>query len=112
MTARLDGKIAIVISSDSGIGKATAREFAKEGADVVITYLHDKMGAEETRKAVEEAGRRALVVHFDQREPSEVDKLFRETEEKLGTPYILVNDAGVDASGKQVAEMAIETLGQ
>lgn len=109
MTPRLDGKIAIVTGSDSGIGRATAKEFAKEGADVVITYLHDESGAEETRKAVEEAGRRALVVHFDQREPSEVDKLFSVTEEKMGTPYILVNDAGVDASGKQVAEMAIET---
>lgn len=108
MTDRLKDKVAIVTGSDSGIGQATAEAFAKEGADVAITYLHDKDGAEQTRKRAEEAGRRAIVVHFDQRDPADVERLFRETEEKLGTPYILVNDAGIDSTGKQVADMAIE----
>lgn len=107
MGNRLGGKIAVVTGSDSGIGQATAAEFAREGADVVITYLHDKAGAEATRQAVEAAGRRALVVHFDQREPAQVEQLFRETSETLGTPYVLVNDAGRDSTGKQVAEMPL-----
>lgn len=108
MTLRLDGKVAIVTGSDSGIGQATAQEFAKEGANVVVTYLRDRDGAQSTQRAIEAAGRRALVVQFDQRQPAEVEKLFRETSEKLGTPYILVNDAGMDSSGKQVAEMPID----
>lgn len=42
---KLDGRIAVVAGSDSGIGKATAEEFAKEGADVVVTFFHDRAGA-------------------------------------------------------------------
>jgi glucose 1-dehydrogenase len=108
MGAKLQGRIAIVTGSDSGIGKATAEAFAKEGADVTITYLHDQAGAEKTRRSVEAAGRRAHVVRLDQRDPHSVEHLFRETVDKLGIPDILVNNAGVDASGKQVAEMPIE----
>lgn len=62
MTDRLKGKIAIVTGSDSGMGQAMAEAFAEEGADVAITWLHDEKGAEETRKKVEAAGRRAIVV--------------------------------------------------
>jgi glucose 1-dehydrogenase len=108
MTDRLKDKIAIVTGSDSGMGQAMAETFAQEGADVAITYLHDQNGAEETRRKVEAAGRRAMVIHFDQRKPEEVERLFREVEEELGTPYILVNDAGVDSTGKQVPDMPIE----
>jgi glucose 1-dehydrogenase len=50
MTDRLKDRIAIVAGSDSGIGQATAEAFANDGADVVITHLHDKIGAEETRR--------------------------------------------------------------
>lgn len=108
MTDKLKDKIAIVTGSDSGIGQATAEAFAKEGADVAVTYLHDSEGAEKTRKSVEAAGRRAIVIRFDQRDPGEVERLFRETAEKLGTPDILVNNAGVDSTGKQVADMPHE----
>jgi glucose 1-dehydrogenase len=108
MTDRLKDKIAIVTGSDSGIGQATAEAFAEEGADVAITYLHDAKGAEETRQKVEAAGRRAIVVQFDQREPEEVEHLFRETQQQLGTPYILLNNAGIDSTGKQVPDMPVE----
>ena len=57
---RLQGEIAVVTGSDSGIGQATAIAFAEEGADVVITFLEDQSGAEKTREAVEAAGRRAM----------------------------------------------------
>lgn len=102
----LDGKIAIVTGSDSGIGQATAEAFAREGADVAITYLHDKDGAEETRRRVEACGRRAEVFQLDQREPEAVDKLFEQAGERLGTPYVLVNNAGIDSTGEQVADMS------
>jgi glucose 1-dehydrogenase len=108
MANRLQGKIAVVTGSDSGIGQATAEEFAKEGADVVVTYLHDQDGAEETRRRVEAAGRRALVARLDVRDSNEVAHLFERTERQLGTPYILVNNAGIDSTGKPVAEMPAE----
>jgi glucose 1-dehydrogenase len=108
MTDKLKDKIAIVTGSDSGIGQATAEAFAKEGADVVVTCLHDRNGAEETRKRVEAAGRRAIVVQFDQRDSAQVKGVFREAERRLGTPYILVNNAGIDSTGKQVADMSDE----
>jgi glucose 1-dehydrogenase len=108
MTKSLDGKIAIVTGSDSGIGQATAIEFAKEGADVAVTWFKDRDGAEETRRQIEAEGRRAIVVQLDQRDPKQVARLFEEVEKNLGTPFILVNDAGKDATGKHVADMPIE----
>lgn len=108
MGEKLKGKVAIVTGSDSGIGQAVAEAFAAEGADVAITYFNDQQGAERTRKQVEACGRNALVMQLDQRKPEDVDRLFRTTEERLGTPYILVNNAGVDSTGKHVADMTIE----
>jgi glucose 1-dehydrogenase len=108
MTKSLEGKIAIVTGSDSGIGQATAVEFAKEGADVAVTWFRDRDGAEETRRQVEAEGRRAIVVQLDQRDPKQVARLFEEVATKLGAPFILVNDAGKDATGKHVADMPIE----
>lgn len=108
MDKRLANEIAIVTGSDSGIGQATAIAFAKEGADVAVTYLHDQEGAETTKRGVEAAGRKAIVVHLDQRDPESVENLFRQTKENLGEPTILVNDAGIDASGKPVKEMTLD----
>jgi glucose 1-dehydrogenase len=108
MTQKLKGKIAVVTGSDSGIGQAIAEAFAREGADVAITYLHDKDGAAATRDKVEAAGGRAVVVQLDQRDPASVERLFREAERELGRPFILVNDAGIDSGGKEVADMRLE----
>ena len=105
---RLENTVAIVTGADSGIGQATAEAFAREGADVAITYFHDRDGAEETRRQVEAARRRAIVVELDQRDPAQVEELFRTTESDLGTPSILVNNAGQDSTGKEVAEMPID----
>lgn len=104
----LEGKVAIVTGSSSGIGQAIAKEFASHGADVAITWFEDEKSAEDTRTAVEAAGRKALVMEVDVRAPSAIAALFQATEQPLGTPYILVNDAGIDAIGKEVAEMSIE----
>ena len=65
MTRRLHGKTALITGSDSGIGQATAVAFAREGADVIVSYLHDEDGASSTRQQVEEQGRRAIVVQAD-----------------------------------------------
>jgi len=107
-TGRLDGKVALVTGSDSGIGQATASEFAREGADVVISYLHDRDGADHTRQVVEAEGRRAIVVHCDVSDEDQVAAMFDEAMKVFGTLDILMNNAGVDASGKKVAELPTE----
>jgi len=108
VAGRLDGVTAIVTGSDSGIGQAIAVHFAREGADVMVTYLSDREGAEETRKEIEWAGRRAAVTQLDQRREEQVARLFQETREVLGLPYVLVNNAAVDYSGTPAAEMESE----
>lgn len=105
---RLNGDIAVITGSDSGIGQATAIAFAEEGADVAITFLEDEAGANKTREAVEATGRRALVMRVDQRKPEEVARLFERTQKELGKPTILVNNAGVDSSGKHVKDMSLD----
>lgn len=104
----LQGKVAIITGSDSGMGQAMAREFAAHGADVAITWFTDEQGANETRDAVEQQGRKALVMHIDVRDPDAIRNLFEETEKRLGVPYILVNDAGIDSVGDHVVDMSLE----
>ena len=101
--------MALITGSDSGIGAATATEFAEEGADVVITYLEDAEGARQTADSVEAAGRRALVVRTDISDEQQVDALFDAALEAFGTVDVLMNNAGVDASGKPVAELDTAT---
>jgi glucose 1-dehydrogenase len=105
---RLDGRTALITGSDSGIGAATAVEFAREGADVVVHYLDDADGAEATSRSVEAEGRRALVVQGDVSDERQVEAAFDQAVEAFGTVDILVNNAGVDASGSPVAELSTE----
>lgn len=108
---KLQGKIALVTGSDSGIGQATAELFAREGADICISYHSDQSGAEETKRRVEAAGRRALVVQCDVGDPGSVKALF-ERAEGLGTLDILVNNAGKGMGGMPVADMEDAKLEQ
>ena len=108
MTSRLTNKIALITGSDSGIGQASAIAFAQEGADVVVNFLHDSDGAENTRTAVEASGRRSVVVQADVSDEDEVARLFDTAVSALGTPDILMNNAGVDASGSPVAELSTQ----
>ena len=108
MDKKLEGKVAIITGSDSGMGQAMAREFAEHGADVAVTWFEDEQGAQETKRLVEDAGQKAMVMQTDVRDPSSIASLFQSTEKQLGVPYILVNDAGVDATGKNVVDMSLE----
>ena len=107
---RLQDRVALITGSDSGIGQATAIEFAREGADVVVHYLDDADGAQETRRGVEAAGRRASVVQADITDEHQVDGLFDRAIEAFGRVDVLMNNAGVDASGSEVADLSTEVF--
>ncbi len=107
-TQRLQNELAIVTGADSGIGKATAIAFAREGADVVVTYRSDKEGAERTAQEIEAAGRKAGVFHLDQKDPKGVQDLFRQVRDSMGLPTILVNNAGMNGIGVPVKDMSDE----
>jgi glucose 1-dehydrogenase len=109
-TGRLDGKVAVITGADSGIGQATAIEFAKEGADVVVNYLEDAEGAASTKASVEAAGRRAIVVQADISDETQVASIFDQAMRAFDGVDILMNNAGVDASGTPVAELSTEVF--
>ena len=109
---KLQGRIAVITGADSGIGQAMADAFAREGADVCISYHTDADGAVETRRRVEEAGRRAHVMQTDVGDLASVRALFDGTVQALGTPDLLVANAGVGSGGMPVAEMEEEKLMQ
>lgn len=106
---KLEGKIALITGSDSGIGKATAIEFAKEGANVVITYHTDKEGAEETLLKVKEKGSKGLVLKVDVSEESQVEEMFDKALQEFGKLHILMNNAAVNGEGIMVENMPTET---
>lgn len=105
---KLSGHTAIVTGADSGIGSSIAIEFARNGANVAINYLHDENGAQTTRGAVEEAGGKAVVVQGDVGNPDDVERIFKACESALGTATILVNNAGTDSTGKPVAKLSVD----
>jgi len=103
---RLDGRVAVITGSDSGMGRATAEAFALEGADVAVTFHTDENGAELTAQQISAAGRRALVRQLDVRDEESVARLFQEIDRAFGTPHILVNNAGMGSSGTPVADLS------
>lgn len=103
----LDGRVAVVTGSDSGIGRAIAEAFALEGAKIAVTYHTDEEGARATAGQVEAAGGQAMVHSLDVRDEASVAMLMGAVEEKLGLPHILVNCAGVGGS-KPFAETSFE----
>ena len=97
---RLKGKVAVITGADSGIGKAVAIAFAREGADVVVSYWTEHDDARETQRLVEEAGRRAVLVPGDLANESDCRRLIDTAARELGRIDILVNNAAYQ--GKQV----------
>jgi glucose 1-dehydrogenase len=105
--ARLDGRIALVTGSDSGIGRGIAVAFAEEGADVVVTWHTDQAGAEETKRQIENLGRRAIVERLEVTDDESVRAVF-EASAALGEVDILVNNAGLSSERKPFVETTNE----
>ncbi len=105
---RLRGRVALITGAESGIGRATAIEFAREGADVVINFLQDEAGANDTAEQVRSMGQRALVVQGDVGSEEAVIAMFERALANVGPIDVLVNSAGVDASGTYVADLELK----
>jgi NAD(P)-dependent dehydrogenase (short-subunit alcohol dehydrogenase family) len=94
-SGKLEGKMALITGGDSGIGRAVAILFAKEGADVTIVYLNDHEDAQSTSDAVEKHGRLALLVSGDMGDEAFCREAVQKGAERFGRLDILVNNAGV-----------------
>ena len=92
-TGQLEDRHALITGADSGIGRAVALAFAREGADVAISYLSEEKDARETERLVTEAGRKAILLPGDIGEPSESKAVAQKAIDALGTIDILVNNA-------------------
>ncbi|MBA5800824.1 MULTISPECIES: SDR family oxidoreductase [Rhizobium] len=105
---RLKGKRAIITGGDSGIGRAVAIAYAREGADLVISYLDEDEDADETKRLVEQAGRRAVLVSGDIQDPALCRQIVETAVKEFGGIDILVNNAAHQASFKSIDEISDE----
>ena len=90
---KLAGKAAIITGGDSGIGRAVAIAYAREGADVLVSYLNEHDDAQETRRLVEQAGRRCVLVAGDIADPAHCRAVVQRAVDAFGRLDILVNNA-------------------
>jgi NAD(P)-dependent dehydrogenase (short-subunit alcohol dehydrogenase family) len=109
-SGRLKGKVAIVTGGDSGIGRATAVLFAREGAKVAIAYLEEHDDARITADAVEREGSEALTFAGDLGDPEVAEKLVGKTIDKWGRLDVLVNNAGEQHPDEAIEDITPEQL--
>ena len=109
-SGRLEGKVAIVTGADSGIGRAVAVLFAREGASVAIAYLSEDDDAEKTRALCEEEGAEAFTFRGDLGRQETGQKLVDQTIERFGQLDVLVNNAGEQHPDKDITDISAEQL--
>ena len=107
---RLKGKVALITGADSGIGRAIAALFAREGADVAILYLCEHDDAAKTKKIVEQEGRRALTIAGDIGDKAFCDAAVKRIVDELGRLDILVNNAGEQHPDEDIRDITEEQL--
>lgn len=109
-SGKLAGKVALITGGDSGIGRAVAIAFAKEGADVAIMYLQEHGDARETEEKVKEAGRTCLPLPADIRDEGQCQQSVSATLARFGHLDILVNNAGEQHPQKNIQDITAEQL--
>jgi len=107
---RLKGKVALITGADSGIGRAVAALFAREGADIAILYLCEHDDAAKTKEIVEKEGRRAITISGDIGDKQFCERAVRQTLDELGSVEILVNNAGEQHSDTDIRDITEDQL--
>ncbi|WEG11781.1 SDR family oxidoreductase [Pullulanibacillus sp. KACC 23026] len=109
-SGKLKNKIAIITGGDSGIGRAVAITFAKEGAKVAIVYFNEKEDAEATKQMINAYGGQCLLIEKDLREETSAEEAVKETLAQYGAPHILVNNCAVQYPQKSILQITKEQL--
>lgn len=107
-SGKLKDKAAVITGADSGIGRAVALAFAREGADVLIAYLNEHEDAEETRRLVEEAGRKAVLMPGELADPAHCRAIVERAVREFGRIDVLVNNAAFQMSRDSLEEIPDE----
>lgn len=107
---RLDGKVALITGGDSGIGRAVAYSFVREGADVAIVYYVETTDAEETAKHIKELGGKCLLIKGDLNDPAFAKKCVKETINCFGKLDILINNHAVQFIQRSILDISDEQL--
>jgi NAD(P)-dependent dehydrogenase (short-subunit alcohol dehydrogenase family) len=105
-SGKLTGKSAVITGGDSGIGRAVAIAFAREGADVLISYLEEDEDAQDTARLVDEAGRRAVLVRGDLAEAQHCRDIIAKAVEEFGKVDVLVSNAAYQMTHETVEEVS------
>jgi len=105
---KLTGKKAVITGGDSGIGRAVAIAFAREGADVLISYLNEHDDARDVARLVEDAGRKCVLVDGDLSDPEHCRAVIARAAEEFGTIDILVNNAAYQMTHEHLDEISDE----
>ncbi len=105
---RLRDKVAIITGGDSGIGRAVAIAYAREGADIVVSYLDEHEDAQETQRWVQEAGRKCLLIPGDISDPAHCRDVVARAAREFGRVDILVNNAAYQMTHDSIEEISDE----
>jgi len=109
-SGRLEGKVALITGADSGIGRAIAALFAREGADVAIAYLCEHDDAAKTKQIVEKEGRKAITIAGDIGDKDFCEQAVKQTVDQLGRLDVLVNNAGEQHPDEQIRNITEDQL--
>ncbi|MEP9396384.1 SDR family oxidoreductase [Mesorhizobium sp. KR2-14] len=109
---KLEGKAALITGGDSGIGRAVAVLFAREGADIAISYLDEHQDAAETKKAVEAEGRRCILIPGDVSDKDYCQRAVTQTVEQFGRLDVLVNNAAFQVHAAEFEDLTPEHFDQ
>ena len=109
-SGRLEGKVALITGGDSGIGRAVAALFAREGADIAILYLCEHDDAQKTKEIVEKEGRRAVTIAGDIGDKQFCERAVKQAVDELGRLDVVVNNAGEQHPDKDIRDITEDQL--